>query len=211
MQDHISAMVYALLSNLREWKTIEKKKGKLDEIFCYFNIEQLKQKDKTKLTKEILAEGCGNLCIWKQMRGLNYDIEILEKIDREENGINKYFLKTPQLDLVKQLIKDGAKYRMENFGPALISEYLKGVGVDIVKPDRHLCRIVGRLGFSRKQKNNEWETFEICENISRELGIPQREVDTILWQFCVEDKVNICTATPKCAECPIKGCPSRNA
>ena len=51
-------------------------------------------------------------------------------------------------------------------GVALVCEYLKGVGVDIIKPDVHVRRIIGRLGYSKHNPATVRETMDVCKAIA---------------------------------------------
>ena len=60
---------------------------------------------------------------------------------------------------------------MAQMGAALICEYLKNVGYDIAKPDRHICRILGSdyLACSDKKVVSEYEAIDIIAEIAKKL------------------------------------------
>ena len=102
-----------------------------------------------------------------------------------------------------------SEYKLHEMGVALVCEYLKGVGIPLVKPDRHVCRIIGRLGFSKTIPAGEIETLRICDEIAKHLNMSHALVDTILWQYGVEEKCGICGDEPDCARCGVTSCPNR--
>ena len=75
------------------------------------------------------------------------------------------------------------------FGEALITEYLKNVGYDIAKPDRHIRRILGRniLDCSEHENAPAYEAIDIVAAIARQLNRPAAEVDYILWAYCAKN------------------------
>ena len=109
---------------------------------------------------------------------------------------------------------DAAKYNLKEMGVALVCEYLKGFGVNVVKPDTHVRRILGNLGYSKKQGKDAsvYEAIKICDEIANEYSSelskrtsilpPAILVDTIIWQYGAEEKAEICTKkNPKCSVC----------
>ena len=209
LSDHVKTMIYAQLSNNRPWEPIAQNQNEIDKIFLNYDIEKLKKADPEALFKEIVEIRCGNRQIKRQMQYLKHNIEVLEKIEQENGSIDNYYRKTPLVDIVKSLSLDNGKYKIKTMGIPLVCEYLKGVGVDIIKPDSLLCRLIGRLGYAKKVPASAWEAIAICREIGKEHNLSQPMVDTILWQYCAKDKFEVCTATPKCNACNVKDCPGR--
>ena len=194
IKDHIEAMVFALLS---------KNRSELNEIFNYYDAKYLKNEESDTLIKKIKNIKCGNRQIKKQMDNLKHNIEVLERINTDEQGgINNYYANTNKVDLVEELSSSEGKYKLKYMGKALVCEYLKSVGVDVIKPDIHVCRILGRLCNENCKALNENEALMVCEEISKKLKCSNAEVDTILWQYCADGKFNYCTKDdPKCDKC----------
>ncbi len=209
LSEHIKTMIYAQLSNNRPWKPIAEKAEMIDKIFLNYDVEKLKKTNPKELLEKILSIRCGNRQISKQMQYLKYNIETLERIEQDNGSIDSYFKNTSLADVVKSLSLANGKYKLKTMGVPLVCEYLKGAGVDIVKPDSLLCRILGRLGYSKKTPATAWEAIEICKEIGKEYNLSQPMVDTVLWQYCAKDKFEICTATPKCNKCKVVNCPGR--
>lgn len=91
----------------------------------------------------------------------------------------------------------------------LTAEYLKNVGYDIAKPDRHIRRILGStaLGCSNHEIVPIFEAFDIVAALAKELNRPAAEVDYILWSYCANGHGEICTVkNPKCAICVANNC-----
>jgi len=65
--------------------------------------------------------------------------------------------------------------RLPYIGPVTRFHLAKNLGMDVAKPDRHLCRIVRSLGFQSAQ--------DLCTCIAQETGEAVRVVDLVLWRF----------------------------
>ena len=209
LPDHVKAMIYAQLSNNRPWQPIYNNRLTIDAIFSHYDIELLKKANPATLVDKITEIHCGNRQIKRQMQSLKANIETLERIEEEHGSISGYYATTGLVDVIKSLSQSGKNYKLNCMGIPLVCEYLKGVGVEVIKPDSLLCRLLGRLGYSKKIPATPWEAIEICKEIGDEYGLSQAEVDTILWQYCAKDKFEVCTDKPKCAQCGVYNCPSR--
>lgn len=209
LSDHVKAMVYAQLSNNRPWGRINDNVGKINKIFFNFDTDALKGASSDQLVESITKIRCGNRQIKHQMYFLKQNIETLERIQSTENGIDNYYKSLPVKKLVTTLSRSESKYKLKYMGVSLVCEYLKGVGIEVVKPDVHIRRLIGRLGYSKKQPATVWETIDICKKIAEKYNKPQYFVDSILWQYCAENKFELCTEQPKCERCLVKNCKGR--
>ena len=83
---------------------------------------------------------------------------------------------------------------------ALVCEYLRNVGFDLPKPDRHLRRILGKecLCFSEKDMVPPYEAIDIVTKIASALSKPVAEVDYILWAYCAKEYGEVCTKRQNC-------------
>ena len=111
--------------------------------------------------------------------------------------------------LVKALSAENSSYKLVQMAEPLTAEYLKNVGYDIAKPDRHIRRILGSavLGCSQHEIVPIYETFDIVAALAKELNRPAAEVDYILWSYCANGHGEICTVkNPKCAICVANNC-----
>ena len=218
LEDHIRAMVYAMLSSCRKWSEIEDmidpETGRIppvDEAFLQYDTKQLpstkeelqkivesKLNDKKYLTDvqyEALAEvNIPKLIEWNKKPG-GIDGFYKTFLDRDPTG----------LSLVKALSETGEN-KLAGLGEALASEYLRNVGYDYPKPDRHIRRMLGgkRLAFSEREDATPKEAFVAVRAIADEIGqegTGPAKVDYILWSYCASGYGEICTADPKCSEC----------
>lgn len=68
--------------------------------------------------------------------------------------------------------------KLAYIGPATAYHLAKNLGVAVAKPDRHLVRLSGRLGYDNVQ--------ELCTSIAAETGIPISVVDLVLWRYLAD-------------------------
>ena len=209
LTEHVKAMVYSMLSNNRPWDGIAKNSEKIDAIFQNFNIDYLLTASPEELEQKLKEIKCGNRQIKNQMLNLSGNIKTLHRISSDFGTIDNYYNTTATDTLIKSLSVSGQKYKLKYMGVPLVCEYLKGVGIDIIKPDQHVCRIIGRLGYSKHNPATIQEALDVCKAIADEYNLPQVVVDTVFWQYCAKDKFEICSDTPKCKYCGVQNCPNK--
>ena len=67
-----------------------------------------------------------------------------------------------------------------NMYPATSYHFAKNLGIDVVKPDRHLLRISKKLGFK--------SPYDFCSEISHQSGDKISVIDLIFWRFANMNK-----------------------
>lgn len=217
LADHIRGMVYAMLSSGIPWKKveggIEEKTGRipaLDEILCNYEPDMLLSADPSDLRNEIKAHGWASQSTLKQMTGLiQTNIQKLIGFQEESGSIDAYYQRFIEKDstyqsLITNLASLGSKDKFAEMGEALTAEYLRNVGYDMSKPDRHICRILGSnyLCCSDSQTVPVFEAMDIVKQIALLCGRRTAEVDYILWSYCATGYGEICTVQkPNCWLC----------
>ena len=230
LHDHVRAMVYSLLSSQTPWIRIEINKAAIDDIFCGYNPDQLAAKDPILINDQLKKIKCGSLNRRSQMQALSGNIDKMAMMDRQTGGIDAFY-KTQITDseyahpferLIRLLAFD-KKYKLQQMGIPLVAEYLRNVGYDIPKPDRHIMRILGPdylQEHSRRAPSQEgwaaddlFEAFRIIQNYSKATDLRQAYIDYLLWSYCADGYGQICTKdNPKCHQCQIKqSCARRSA
>lgn len=77
----------------------------------------------------------------------------------------------------QQLAAEGVEY-LRSFpylGPATAFHLAKNLGMDVVKPDRHLLRVTEAAGFSSPEA--------LCREISRHVTDRMAVIDLVIWRF----------------------------
>ncbi len=222
VRDHICAMVYSMLTSGAPWNRVEPhidiKTGRIaiiDEIFYQYDVDKLLSTAPTEFVSKITAQTLGNPYIKNQMDALvNVNIKKLLTLEKEYGSVDNFYQSIIHTDstmktLVKELSAVGKPHKFAQLGEALTAEYLRNVGYDIAKPDRHICRVLGSkyLACSESEIVPVYETFDIVANIAKELNKPVAEVDYILWSYCANGYGEMCTAkNPKCKKCVVNNC-----
>lgn len=227
LKDHIRAMVYSMLSSGASWDRIAKDIDPdtkciipVDKIFCNYDTEQLLSCTPEHLIEAVKSIGCGTPSTRKQMEALLLDnIPKMLAIEKEYGTIDTYYQKFIEIDktlksLVLTLSTKDSKDKITQMDIPLVCEYLRNVGYDIPKPDRHICRILGSdyLGFSSEQKVQPFEAFDIVMKLAEMTNKCVAEVDYILWSYCANGYGEICTLkNPGCKKCIVrKECKKEN-
>lgn len=216
IQDHIRAMVYSMLSSGISWERVESitdlETGKLtavDVLFHQYDPDYILSCEPSQLRDSLKSMSLASQYTNKQMQALiNTNIPKLMSIEKDFGSIDSYYSKFIKDDnitcLVRQLSSSDSMDKLFQMGEALTAEYLKNVGYDLAKPDRHICRILGSncLACSDSETVPLFEAFEIVSAIAKELNKPSAEVDYILWAYCANGYGEICTVNnPKCEIC----------
>jgi hypothetical protein len=79
---------------------------------------------------------------------------------------------------IKSRVRCGGCEYLQRFpflGPATSRHLAKNLGIDVVKPDRHLIRIAAAAGFESPDR--------FCHGISKAAGDKVSVVDVVLWRF----------------------------
>ncbi len=204
LENHIEGLVFALLSNQRPWKQISDNYVKIKDIFHNFDPNYLKSVNPSVLINDLRNIKCGNISINSQMNTLGYNIDVFNNIIGVYGSMDNYV--TSDNPYVIAMDLSSGKYKIKQLGIALAMEYLKNVGIDVIKPDLHIRRLFGseRLSFSNKTNASEDEVIEIVKAMSLETGLLCSEIDSIIWQFCASNYGEICTANPKCNNCLVR-------
>lgn len=105
------------------------------------------------------------------------------KVFNHENKINAIIsiaieISTYGFDSIKNRIKNkGIKFiqTLPYMGPATSYHLAKNIGLDVMKPDRHLLRITSVTGYNNPQ--------QLCKDISLYVGDRVSVVDIVMWRF----------------------------
>lgn len=211
IRDHLESLVTAFLCANRPNGPIYDNAGRLREIFHDYDPNYLYDADPEELTSKVCSISCGNKRIRQQMADLKYNIGVLRKIEATYCSVDTLIQVFPMSKrrVYNALTNKYGAFKIKGLGDALFWQYIKQLGIDCVKPDIHLLRILPRLGLSQYDEDG-FAINEVCCSIASEYSdLCVSDVGEILWHFCAVDYLNICGSTPKCYACPALSCPSR--
>lgn len=201
-REHIKGLILALLSSNRPWKPIQEKLAHIEEIFSGYDSDYIQRTSPKKLTQKIRKIKCGNKSISKQMESLSPNIDTLRRIELTYSSLDNFVLSN-NLEITAKAISDPkSEYKLRQVGFALAIEYLKNVGIDGIKPDRHLLRIGSheRLGLF-EENMNQTEVSQRFREIAKQASVPIVYLDNLIFFFAAEGYGEICGAKPKCNNC----------
>ena len=128
----------------------------------------LNWEDSEKIVKQ------GDTCVNQALKHFNHKgkINAILSIIRHVNNIGFEVFKT-------ELIDNGVEHiqQFSFFGPATSFHLAKNIGMNVVKPDRHLMRLAEALNFSTPDK--------LCKAIANQIDEKISVVDVVLWRYCV--------------------------
>ena len=221
VNDHIRAMVYSMLSGGTAWDRVTKETDSktgyitsVDKIFRDYNPEEILRCSPKQLQEELKEIHLTSRYTSAQISALlDVNIPKLMEWEKEYKTIDNYYqqymesdsgLVAPGLSLVKALSAPDSKDKLAQMGEALVCEYLRNIGYDFPKPDRHICRILGRdsLAFSTNVEVPRLQAFQIIFKLAKLVGKSVAETDYILWSYCATGYGEICTVDkPVCDVC----------
>lgn len=220
ISDHIRGMVYAMLSSGISWERVEKdideSTGRIlsiDKIFQNYDADTLLSCSVETLKEEIKVQRLAGISTNNQLKGLIPDnIRKLKQWEDTFGSIDSYYKRFIEKDssyqtLIETLSQSDSENKMKQLSEALTAEYLRNVGYDLAKPDRHVRRILGNsiLACSEQEIVPVFEAMEIVREIAGILNRHVAEVDYILWSYCATGYGEICTSRrPLCCDCVIR-------
>lgn len=204
-KEHLKGFIYAQLSALVSWKRIKDNQQELNIVFCGFEKDKLKEKAPEELIDEIRVLKCYSPYTTKnQINSLKANIETFEKIEQEYSSLDKFITHSTPSNIIKLLADSNSTYKLKYAGVAIICEYVRNVGIDVIKPDVHIKRIAAADRLNLVTAKSDYKIIEEFRKLSNEIGMSQVKMDYLLWNYCAKGYGKICTATPKCDECIIK-------
>ena len=204
-EEHLKGFIYAQLSALVSWKRIKDNQPDLNIVFCGFEKDKLKKKPAEELIEEIRALKCYSPYTTKnQMNSLKANIETFERIEQKYSSLDKFITHSTPSNIIKLLADSNSTFKLKYAGVAIICEYVRNVGIDIIKPDVHIKRIAAADRLNLVTAKSDYKIIEEFRKLSNETGISQVKMDYLLWNYCAKGYGEICTATPKCNECVIR-------
>lgn len=204
-REHLRGLLYAQLSAHTQWHRVAPKLPQVDDLFFQYDEQAILAREGSYFTEGLKQISCASQCTNRQMKHLGENIEKLRQMASEYGSLDAYVTSAPPEAIVRDLA--AGPHKLYGIGPALAWEYLRNVGIDGVKPDIHVCRFLGadRMGESEQEQAAPDEAVAIVHKMSKQLHLPMVEIDSILWSYCASHYGEICTATPHCDACVVRG------
>lgn len=123
-------------------------------------------------SEKILARG--DNCVNQALEHFNHEgkINAILSIIQHVNNIGFEVFKSKLIDNDIEYIQ-----QFSYFGPATSFHLAKNIGMNVVKPDRHLIRLAEALNFHTP--------YELCKVIANRIDEKMSVVDVVLWRYCI--------------------------
>ena len=202
--EHLRGLVYAQLSNQRPWGPIADHVAAIDLIFFDFDPELLQATTADYFSNSLKEIRCGNRQINKQMTVLYDNINTFKQIISDHGSLDAFVKKEEVMSVATALSYPGP-YKLKQIGFALALEYLKNVGVEAIKPDVHIMRILSnsRLGYLTDNPDEVEAIIEVLA-LAQKAEINVIYLDNLLWLLGAQNYGNICKKEPNCNLCGFK-------
>lgn len=96
--------------------------------------------------------------------------------------------------------------RFSHLGEVTTEDFLRNIGFDTIKPDRHVTRWLTRMGAVASPDASAKEVLEVSKRIADAAKLSKAHFDAAIYLFCADrDDViagGICGNTPRCGDCP---------
>lgn len=193
---HVSGYKVAILRG--RWKDIKK-------AFSNYDINKVSQ-----YADKDLEGMMNNPRIIRNERKLKACIEnakIMKEISKKHGSFGKYLNQNKDN---RRELEEKLKKRFHFLGDVLVLEYLKQIGLDSIKPDVHVVRVMHRLGLiDSKTTSSEVinQVITVADQISQLTGEKLSVVDAVFWIYGGSGDLHVekavCANKPLCDECPL--------
>jgi len=103
-------------------------------------------------------------------------------------------------------LREDIMTRFAYLGPATVNHFLTDFAFQVVKPDRMVMRVLHRSHLVKSESVRHYgKAIEVCKDISKQLQIPIRYVDSVFVCLGQVGEANICSKNnPKCERCDLE-------
>ena len=178
----------------------------IKKAFANFNIEQVSTYNENDLNRMLM-----NPNIIHNRRRLVDCIQNAKEMKKKSNEHGSFgnFLKQYVDDTNELSIR--LKLLFGSVGQIIALNFLKDIGVDTIKPDVHILRVLHRLGFLNSEKPtkiNIQKTMLLAEKMKLSPSEKLSVVDAVLWMYGGGGDGHVRKAicnknNPFCDECPL--------
>jgi len=197
-------------SGLRAWSWEPHRKG-IKKAFCHFDVRKVAEFD----NKDIERIFVSNDMIHRKpkIEAVVFNARKIAEKSKEYKGFWKWIysevIKEGDLTFPKPELIEEIQKTFKWMSGVNAFYFLKLCGVDVIKPDLNVRRILLRLGLTESDKNNKktWsQVQEVGRRFSKVTGERIINLDYIFYLYGAGTQVlsyPICTLKPKCEECPL--------
>lgn len=208
--DYIRAMTYAILSNSMDWRCVahdaDPQTGRLRNVDKALKVYLDNKQDLSAAFEENQVRFRFKN---RQIPAVKENIGCFDNAAELSAKYAKMSANGADFWPLVQAIANGKPedgYKLAQIGPALACEYLRNLGYDISKPDRHLCRLLGseRLQFFNQPMPELEEVYNLVCRVanSSKSNYGPAQADYILWSYCAIGYGDMCNGKSRaCKDC----------
>lgn len=186
--------------------TVTGKLPSIREAFSDFDIRKVSNYDSSNLSKML-----ANPKIIRHQRKLHdciLNAKVMKSLSEEYGSFGEY-LSSHSDDLHSLAVE--LTLRFGSVGHTVALDYLKDVGMDVIKPDVHVLRVLHRLGFLDSEKQSEQNIYRTIKVAEKMKSFPHEKlsvIDAVLWMYGGSGDGHVKKAmcnknSPFCSECPL--------
>ncbi len=209
-----SGLVRSVLSNSTDWSRIESMSANLQSLFCDYHIAACagwQIADIAAVVEEFKRLGAGSMTLRSGLKRLALAAQKLCHWSKSSGSCDMYLselfkrVRSDPKKLVLAISGPGCPDKIPGLGTPLAAEFLKNIGYDVAKPDRHINRAVGSFGWvqfknwSNRNRTTpptatEPEMMNVMvsmESFARCLEKPVAYVDNAVWILCAKSGAHL--------------------
>jgi DNA-3-methyladenine glycosylase I len=185
---------------------VTKRWPSIREAFAYFDIKKVSEYDEQDLRR--LMNNPNIIRNKRKLEACIYNAKKMKELSEQFGSFGEFldYNKNNFVILEHKLVNN-----FRYLGNIVVLDYLKDIGMDIIKPDVHVMRVFFRLGFIESEdqtRENINKLIEIAEQIKRETGEKLAVIDAVFWIYGGGGdghvKKAICSKNePSCYECSL--------
>ena len=207
-------LVKSVLSNSTDWSKIEGIKSQLADQFCGFDADRFATADKPETVNRCVewfkSKRAGSMTLRNDLSRLVDSAQTLcdrsQKYGSLENYLEHLIAQYHSPEAIAVSIGDPrSDDKLPGIGIPLAAEFLKNVGFDVCKPDRHINRAMGSFALVRFHSwaqagdfSAPTTSFEELLEVMRQMkslamliGISTVEADNTIWLLCAKSGAHL--------------------
>ena len=188
-EDFLETMALVIFSTTLDWDIVKRKWKAIKIAFSNFNVGDIAsytEKDVKRLLKT--PDTIPNR---PKIRGIIQNAKEMQEVISEYGSFANYICFYPY-DLKEDLI-DKFKF----IGEKVVLDFMKEMGFPVIKDDKHIRRLLYRLGFIPSEDVNQEEILKIGKVMAQTVNERACVIDCVLWTFGRQ----ICSRKPRCETC----------
>lgn len=182
----------------RNWHSIKK-------AFCDFDVEQVALFNEKNILDVLNAPVM--IRNEKKIEAVVVNARKIKKLQEEYGSFCK-FIENYEKDLFHLAT---ILQQFSFIGPATAWDFMRAIGLEAIKPDVHVIRVMHRIGLISSNERNadtNHEVFEIAKRFSKVSGERLAVIDALFWYYGADQpeevQVRLCGSKPKCHLCDLR-------